>query len=802
MRSISLLLLSLAAVLSLPGASAAPTDTQIKAEGRSLIVEAASVEAARQAVTSLGGAVTHELSIIDAVAALVPAHQLEALEALPGVRVSANHSLETTAAPPARDERRVLNAHTAPQALVASDKVQPDVLFSSDFESSLIKWSHLTPAASVATLRFPITASSDDAAEKLSNNNLYLTTRGLDLGTSFGGSYLVGLRFQGVGLAPGTEILEARLELTSAAVGSGATQIAIHGHDVANSPTFSQSSASYNVSNRTKTQTSTLWAPSPWLSKNSVMESPNLKTIVQELVDRPDWQTSSAVTLLLTTSGHREIASWDRDVDQAPVLVIKARSWHDVPPAAASTLRALHQSSDDASEDTSDGSVDLAGDVLTLDSGHLVGLRFEDLWAAKNATVQHASIELPAANDTSSSASLRIRAQATDDALSFRMDSNNISGRALTSSFVDWTPGAWSTFGTYTSPNLASLVQELVNRPGWQPGNDVAFVIQTLSGTRHVGSYDFEQGATLNVVLAGGPETPPVGEPAPGVCTNSSPASAVNILSAYVDQVDDLTLAVDGAAPGAQVSVDGVPVGCADDHGYWFGHFAHNFLEDCEIVVADGRSSDTATVQDCVTWQDPHFPSQIQADVLHDQSILGYPVRIAVVDTGISPSGWGENAYWVDTYYDAINDQELSPENAEDLNGHGSHVASLAAGRGVTNDGKYSSIAPAALLVPVRAFQADGSGSYADVIRGVEWVIQNKVAHNIGVLNPLVCCTSAVVLLGRSAQPCGHEGLEGRHRGRGFSWQHRTGSVHHRCARQRALRHHGRRHVGQLHPER
>ena len=49
--------------------------------------------------------------------------------------------------------------------------------------------------------------------------------------------------------------------------------------------------------------------------------------------------------------------------------------------------------------------------------------------------------------------------------------------------------------------------------------------------------------------------------------------------------------------------------------------------------------------------------------------------------------------------------------------------------------GMYNGIAPDATLVPVKAFDEQGRGSYADVIRAIDWVVQNKDAYNIRILN-------------------------------------------------------------------
>ena len=137
-----------------------------------------------------------------------------------------------------------------------------------------------------------------------------------------------------------------------------------------------------------------------------------------------------------------------------------------------------------------------------------------------------------------------------------------------------------------------------------------------------------------------------------------------------------------------------------------------------------------------------------------------------------------------------------------DENGHGSHVTSIILNTDQNAEMVYQGIAPNAKLVSVKAFGADGGGSYLDVIRGIDWVVANKDTYNIRVLNLSLQRDAAVVLLGRSAEPGGDARLAGRdRRGRGRG-QHRPRSDDDRRAGQRALRDHRGRDVGQLHARR
>ena len=67
--------------------------------------------------------------------------------------------------------------------------------------------------------------------------------------------------------------------------------------------------------------------------------------------------------------------------------------------------------------------------------------------------------------------------------------------------------------------------------------------------------------------------------------------------------------------------------------------------------------------------------------------------------------------------------------------GHGTHITSIAAGAAVTKFGTSFGIAPAANLVIVRAFDAQGAGSYSNVISGLNWIVANQQKYKIRVLN-------------------------------------------------------------------
>ncbi|MDZ7653648.1 MAG: S8 family serine peptidase [Burkholderiaceae bacterium] len=70
-----------------------------------------------------------------------------------------------------------------------------------------------------------------------------------------------------------------------------------------------------------------------------------------------------------------------------------------------------------------------------------------------------------------------------------------------------------------------------------------------------------------------------------------------------------------------------------------------------------------------------------------------------------------------------------------DVYGHGTHVASVAAGRGFYQTNDSTGIAPNANIYDVKVLDANGFGQLSDVLAGIEWVIHHAKEYNIRVMN-------------------------------------------------------------------
>ena len=99
----------------------------------------------------------------------------------------------------------------------------------------------------------------------------------------------------------------------------------------------------------------------------------------------------------------------------------------------------------------------------------------------------------------------------------------------------------------------------------------------------------------------------------------------------------------------------------------------------------------------------------------------GAGVKVAVIDTGID-LGNADLQEKVDGGYSALAQTER-PQDYQDDNGHGTHVAGIIA---AARDGKgVVGVAPKARLYAVKVLDAEGRGSLSEVIDGLVWAAKN-----------------------------------------------------------------------------
>jgi serine protease AprX len=157
-------------------------------------------------------------------------------------------------------------------------------------------------------------------------------------------------------------------------------------------------------------------------------------------------------------------------------------------------------------------------------------------------------------------------------------------------------------------------------------------------------------------------------------------------------------------------------------------------------LTIDAPIQTTATVD--ATRLATVFDQTLNASPLWAQGITGQGVGIAIVDTGVDEVGgdFKDPATGLSRVVVRTN-VTSSSTTVSDGFGHGTHVAGIAAGNSWTQpgssptQGKYVGVAPGAKVIAVRVADDQGRTYLSDVIQGIEWVIANRQAHNIRVLN-------------------------------------------------------------------
>ncbi|HZN38534.1 MAG TPA: hypothetical protein VFD82_07000 [Planctomycetota bacterium] len=177
-------------------------------------------------------------------------------------------------------------------------------------------------------------------------------------------------------------------------------------------------------------------------------------------------------------------------------------------PPPASLDRALAHMHDDAEEAPTGVVTRSSTDLeLVVDGAvtQVVGLRFQNVLIPASASIQSAYIQFTVDEPGAIATQLTIAGQASDNPGAFTTATNNVSSRPRTTATVAWTPVPWTTVNQagpdQRTPDLASIVQEIRNRPGWSSGNSMVFVI-TGTGCRTAGAYDSSPGVAARLIIS------------------------------------------------------------------------------------------------------------------------------------------------------------------------------------------------------------------------------------------------------------------------------------------------------------
>ena len=316
---------------------------------------------------------------------------------------------------------------------------------------------------STANISERVDSTDEDAEEDIDDGSMTRFSSDLDFRTS-GSTELAAVEFDGITLPANSIIENAYLDFWIKDKKTTTTNVIIQGFDADNPSDFS--SSDFDISSRAKTTASVTWSGLPARNSGKKITSPNIKTIVQEIVSRgctnppaaaPDatgctFGGSKLGFIITTTAGARSVQTRDNSSSKAPRLRIDYTT---------------------------------ATTVATPGDKQILGFRFEDIKIPRGATVTDASLVFTPNRDDAGATvwDIQVENDATGNSAEFETTVHNFSSRTMTTA-ANWTVPAWTSNipvetndAAFGATKLKALVQTAVNNANWCGGNSMSFFI-------------------------------------------------------------------------------------------------------------------------------------------------------------------------------------------------------------------------------------------------------------------------------------------------------------------------------------
>jgi PKD repeat protein len=182
-----------------------------------------------------------------------------------------------------------------------------------------------TATAWADTVEKRVVTSSDDAEEATSDGTVYLNSSDLELtfDASINTNQVVGMRFTGLAIPPGAIITTAWIQFTAKEAQSETTTVLIQAQAADTASTFTTTPNS--ISTRPRTAAGVTWIPVPWTAgqTTAAQQTPNFKSVIQQVVNRPGWALGNPLVIIITGTGHRTPYSFDGTNTQCPLLHVE-----------------------------------------------------------------------------------------------------------------------------------------------------------------------------------------------------------------------------------------------------------------------------------------------------------------------------------------------------------------------------------------------------------------------------------------------------------------------------------------------
>lgn len=191
------------------------------------------------------------------------------------------------------------------------------------------------------------------------------------------------------------------------------------------------------------------------------------------------------------------------------------------PPASGSLQRQVGHCMDDAYTRLDTGDFLFDADVVRMGARldgaapYAAGLLFRDLRIPRGAAISSATLQLEWHFQDGAPVDVSIVGDLQGNAGDFRSNGWQPQLRRRTVARVPWTINS-TLAGSVNSPDISALIQEIVAQPDWQPGNDIAILIDpAATGRRYIAwrAFDLSPGQAARLSLSYTTSTGPTNTP-------------------------------------------------------------------------------------------------------------------------------------------------------------------------------------------------------------------------------------------------------------------------------------------------
>lgn len=227
----------------------------------------------------------------------------------------------------------------------------------------------------------------------------------------------------------------------------------------------------------------------------------------------------------------------------------------------------VNASSDDAEERGTRGRMALTSRDIELTQDltveQSVGLRFNDLQIPRGAGIISAYIQFQVDEISSELTFLEIAVQESNNPATFTSNRFDLSLRPRSALTIDWLPSRWLAAGdagaAQQTTDLQALVQRIVNREDWSPGNSMVFIVDG-DGTRTAEAFDGDADGAPQLTI-----TYTLENSAPVVSTSNDLTVTLGELAFISGTVNDDGIPSNNGIPDTEWTVAEGPSGASFD---------------------------------------------------------------------------------------------------------------------------------------------------------------------------------------------------------------------------------------------